>query len=67
VAWKEIAVGVAITLASGANMLYVDAEAKDAAEAEVKKRLIPIEEKIDKVHSSQLRMEDWFRQHLERH
>jgi len=67
VAWKEIAVGVAITLASGANMLYVAAEAKDAAGAEVKKRLIPIEEKIDKVHSSQLRMEDWFRQHLERH
>jgi len=67
VAWKEIAVGVAITLASGANMLYVDAEAKDAAEAEVKKRLVPIEAKIDRNYEAVLRMEDWFRQHLERH
>ncbi len=66
-AWKEIVVGAVVTVAGGANYLYVSSTAEGAAEVEVQKRLAPLEDKVDRVYDSQLRMEDWFRMHLERH
>ena len=66
-AWKEIVVGAVVTVAGGANYLYVSSTAEDAAEEEVQKRLIPLEQKVDRVYDSVVRMEDWFRMHLERH
>ena len=66
-AWKEWAVGAAITVGGGANILYISTTAEDAAEAEVRKGLAPMEEKINEVHQSQLRIEEWFVEHLDKH
>jgi hypothetical protein len=66
-AWKEgLVLAGAGALSAMVNVAFKDSVENVAAE-EIEQQLAPLELKIDQVYSSQLRMEDWFRQHLENH
>jgi hypothetical protein len=66
-AWKEgLVLAGAGALTAVINVAFKDSVESVAAE-EIEQQLAPLELKIDQVYSSQLRMEDWFRQHLENH
>ena len=66
-AWKEIVLTAAVGAAGIANFTYVSSTAEDAAEAEVRKGLEPVQAQLERIEDSQTRIESSHLRHLEHH